>query len=143
MRRCWMAALAVMMALSAGPAAADMRIEASAGGRIGDYLDLFASVARSGERVVIDGPCLSACTLVLSLVPRERICITRRAVLGFHAAWKPDEDGRARTHARATQLMMESYPSNVRHWIRRKGGLTSRTLMLRGRELAAMYPRCG
>lgn len=143
MRRRWMAALAVMMALSAGPAAADMRIEASAGGRIGDYLDLFASVARSGERVVIDGPCLSACTLVLSLVPRERICITRRAVLGFHAAWKPDEDGRARTHARATQLMMESYPSNVRHWIRRKGGLTSRTLMLRGRELAAMYPRCG
>lgn len=143
MRRCWMAALAVMMALSAGPAAADVRIEASAGGRIGDYLDLFASVARSGERVVIDGPCLSACTLVLSLVPRERICITRRAVLGFHAAWKPDEDGRARTHARATQLMMESYPSNVRHWIRRKGGLTSRTLMLRGRELAAMYPRCG
>lgn len=143
MRRCWMAALAVMMALSAGPAAADMRIEASAGGRIGDYLDLFASVARSGERVVIDGPCLSACTLVLSLVPRERICITRRAVLGFHAAWKPDEEGRARTHARATQLMMESYPSNVRHWIRRKGGLTSRTLMLRGRELAAMYPRCG
>jgi hypothetical protein len=138
-----MAALAVMMALSAGPAAADMRIEASAGGRIGDYLDLFASVARSGERVVIDGPCLSACTLVLSLVPRERICITRRAVLGFHAAWKPDEEGRARTHARATQLMMESYPSNVRHWIRRKGGLTSRTLMLRGRELAAMYPRCG
>jgi hypothetical protein len=125
------------------PAAAEMRIQASAGGRIGDYLDLFASVAQSGERVVIDGPCLSACTLVLSMVPRERICITGRAVLGFHAAWKPDEEGRARTHAKATQLMMESYPSSVRHWIRRKGGLTSRTLLLRGKELATMYRRCG
>jgi hypothetical protein len=139
-----MAGLAAMVAapLWAGAAAADLRIEASAGGRIGDYLDLFASVARSGERVVIDGPCLSACTLVLSMVPRERICITRRAVLGFHAAWKPDDEGRARTHVKATQLMMESYPSSVRNWIRRKGGLTSRTLLLRGKELAAMYRRC-
>ena len=27
----------------------------------------------SGERIVIDGPCLSACTLVVSMVPRDRI----------------------------------------------------------------------
>jgi hypothetical protein len=27
-------------------------------------------------------------------------------------------------------------------WIRRHGGLTPRLIVLRGRELAAMYPRC-
>ncbi|MEA2847479.1 MAG: hypothetical protein QOG78_2760, partial [Rhodospirillaceae bacterium] len=28
------------------------------------------------------------------------------------------------------------------NWIRRNGGLTSRTLLLRGRELARLYPPC-
>jgi hypothetical protein len=30
----------------------------------------------------------------------------------------------------------------VRGWIRRRGGLNSRLLLLRGRELAAIYPSC-
>ena len=32
---------------------------------------------------MIDGRCLSACTLVRGVIPRERICVTRRARLGF------------------------------------------------------------
>jgi hypothetical protein len=42
---------------------------------------------------VIDGPCLSACTLVLSTLPRNRICTTSRAVLGFHAPFMLDSKG--------------------------------------------------
>jgi hypothetical protein len=30
----------------------------------------------------------------------------------------------------------------VQGWIRRRGGLTSHLLLLRGRELAAIYPSC-
>jgi len=30
----------------------------------------------------------------------------------------------------------------VRGWIIRRGGLTSRLLLLRGRELTAIYPAC-
>jgi hypothetical protein len=58
-------------------ATAEIRILASTGGTVGSYLDFFARVKRSGERVVIVGPCLSACTLVLSTIPRKRICGTR------------------------------------------------------------------
>ena len=50
------------------PGAAHVRILASGGGAVGDYLNFFAKVKQSGERVVIDGPCLSACTLVLSTI---------------------------------------------------------------------------
>ena len=75
------------------PAAADVRILASGGGAVGDYLNFFAKVKQSGERVVIDGPCLSACTLVLSTVPRQRICVTSRAVLGFDAPYLVDQHG--------------------------------------------------
>ena len=50
------------------PASADVRILSSSGGMVEDYLRTFAQIRQSGERVIIDGPCLSACTLVLSTV---------------------------------------------------------------------------
>jgi hypothetical protein len=133
---------ALFILLTAFPASAAIRIQASNGGRIGDYLVIFDRMRATGEKIIIDGPCLSACTLVLSVIPTERICVTPRAVLGFHAAWKPDRRGRPLRHAEATQLMLETYPPPVRQWISRRGGLTSRTILLRGRELGALYARC-
>jgi hypothetical protein len=133
---------ALLVLLLAAPASAEVRILASPGGEVGSFLDLFARVRASGERVVIDGPCLSACTLVLSAVPNERICVTRRAVLGFHAARSMDARGRMYAEPEASAAVLETYPVPVRSWIRRHGGLTSRVLLLRGRELAAIYPAC-
>ena len=91
---------------------------------------------------MIDGPCLSACTLVLSMVPRDRICVTRRAVLGFHAARSMDRRGRLYAEPEASKLVLQAYPGPVRDWIVSRGGLTSRLLLLRGRELSAMYRPC-
>jgi hypothetical protein len=133
---------AVLGTLALPPARAEVRILASPGGQVGPFLDLFERVRASGERVVIDGPCLSACTLVLSVVPDDRICVTRRAILGFHAARSIDRRGRMSAEPEASELVLETYPAAVRGWIRRRGGLTSRLLLLRGRELAAIYPRC-
>ena len=83
----WLGILAGGLALvGATAASAEMRIQRDFGGRIGHYLDRYAMVRASGQRVVIDGACLSACTLVLAVVPAERICVTPRAILGFHAA---------------------------------------------------------
>jgi hypothetical protein len=124
------------------PAAADIRILASSGGTIGSYLDSFARVRKSGERVVIDGPCLSACTLVLSTVPRNRICVTPRAVLGFHAPFLMDQNGRTYHARELTRAMDATYPAGVRSWIKRNGGLSQKVIMLKGRELASLYPRC-
>jgi hypothetical protein len=133
---------AVLCGLILPPAHAEIRILGSQGGQVGPFLDLFERVRASGERVVIDGPCLSACTLVLSMVPNDRICVTRRAILGFHAARSIDPRGRIYAEPDASELVLEAYPSAVRGWIRHRGGLTSRLLLLRGRELAAIYPSC-
>src|SRR5438874_1812991 len=57
------------------------------GGRIGTYLTKYQALRKSGQRVVIDGTCASACTLVLGVIPHDRICVTSRAVLAFHATW--------------------------------------------------------
>jgi len=124
------------------PARAEVRILASPGGQVGPFLDLFERVRASGERVVIDGPCLSACTLVLDMVPNDRICVTRRAILGFHAARSVDRRGRMYAEPEASELVLSASPAAVRSWIIHRGGLGSRLLLLRGRELAALYPRC-
>src|ERR1700736_4544916 len=132
----------ILCALVSPPVQAEVRILASPGGQVGPFLELFDRVRESGERVVIDGPCLSACTLVLSTVPSDRICVTRRAVLGFHAARSIDRSGRLYAEPEASQAVLGAYPAPVRGWISRRGGLTSRLLLLRGRELAAIYPTC-
>src|SRR4051794_40777033 len=144
MRMAVVKASLVLAALLAPIAAAqaEVRILASPGGAVGPFLELFERVRTSGERVVIDGPCLSACTLVLSTVPSDRICVTRRAVLGFHAARSIDRSGRLYAEPEASQVVLAAYPAPVRGWISRHGGLTSRLLLLRGRELAAIFPTC-
>ena len=137
------AALAVALTLCLIlPAAADVRILSSGGGAVGDYLNFFAKVKQSGERVVIDGPCLSACTLVLSTIPRKRICVTSRAVLGFHAPYLVDQNGRTFHNAKVTQTINAAYPASVRTWIKKNGGLSQKVILLKGRELNALYPRC-
>src|SRR5215471_5070436 len=95
-------AIMALFVLSATPSRADVRIVSSPGGQVGAFLDLFEAVRDSGERVVIDGPCLSACTLVLSIVPRDRICVTRRAAFGFHAAREVGRKGRLKPASEAT-----------------------------------------
>ncbi|HSR76874.1 MAG TPA: hypothetical protein VLN57_09830 [Xanthobacteraceae bacterium] len=139
---CGIAAAMLVVLAVLGPATAEVRIKSSPGGQIGEFLDLFEEVRATGERVVIDGPCLSACTLVLGVVPRSRICVTSRAVLGFHAAWVPAERGHVVPQPEATRLMMDLYPAEVRGWILRRGGLNSHLILLRGHELTAIYPHC-
>jgi hypothetical protein len=135
--------LVAFTAAALAPAFADVRILASPGGAVGPYLTLFEAVRQSGQRVIIDGPCISACTLVLSTIPRERICVTSRAVLGFHAPRWMDQDGRLYAASESTtRVVAATYPADVRAWIERKGGLKSKPIYLRGRELAALYPRC-
>ncbi len=130
------------LAASASAATATMRIAEDRGGQIGHYMRTFAQVRSTGERVVVDGNCLSACTLVLGLVPRDKICATSRARFGFHAAWMPDAYGRPITSEVGTQALWDMYPPRVRSWISRNGGLSRQMIFLQGRALAAIVPNC-
>ena len=131
-----------LLLISALPALGEIRILASPGGEAGAYVRLFDAIERSGQKVVIDGPCYSACTLVLSVVPSERICVTKRAVLGFHAARWVDEKGRTYAATEETRQVAATYPTPVQIWIEQHGGLSAKPIFLRGRELAALIPRC-
>jgi hypothetical protein len=133
------AALAAALTL---PASAAVRITADPGGQIGPYLDKLENLKKSGQSVIIDGACLSACTMILGVIPREHLCVTPRARLGFHAAWQPDEAGHQVTSREGTDLLMSHYPQQIREWIAQRGGLSPHLIYLSGRELSAMYPAC-
>ena len=86
---------ALLLVAGIGASHAVVRIAEDRGGRIGTYVDKYQGLRSSNETVMIDGLCASACTIVLGAVPRERICVTPRANLGFHAAWDVGSKGRA------------------------------------------------
>jgi hypothetical protein len=133
-------AAAMLLTMGMVPANAAVRISDDHGGQLGPYLDKYRALAQSGERVEIDGICASACTMLLGLVPADRICVTPRAVLEFHSAW--DIAGDQSVSDAGTRLLWSHYPAKIRTWINRHGGLGSRIIYLRWPEVARMYSSC-
>jgi hypothetical protein len=123
-------------------ASATMRIVDDRGGQVGKYLQAFAKVRSTGERVIVDGDCLSACTLVLGLVPPDQICATPRARFGFHAASVPSNAGGLVTSVMDTQALWNIYPASVQRWISQHGGLSRQMIYMEGRSLDGIVAAC-
>ena len=83
----------MLITTSLSPTLATVRITDDRGGQIGEYLSKYHALRENGDRVEIDGTCASACTMLLGVIPRNRICVTPRAVLAFHSAWTPTSGG--------------------------------------------------
>jgi ATP-dependent protease ClpP protease subunit len=133
---------ATLLLAGASTSLAEVRIAGDQGGQIGRYVDQYEQLRSSGQRIVIDGLCASACTIILAAIPHDKICVTPNANLAFHAAWDFGAQGRAIANPEATRMLYSMYPSQVRHWIASQGGLTPRMIFLRGRQLEAMYRPC-
>jgi hypothetical protein len=138
-------ALAALAALLATPAAADYRVTRDHGGLVEQYKTKYARIRDRGQRVIIDGICNSACTMVLGIVPLNRICVTPRASLGFHEAYidKRWTAGIRVASASGTAELLTYYPRSLREWIARKGGLTPEMKRLRsGPDLWRVIDPC-
>jgi len=131
-----------LLAASVAAASATTRIADDEGGQIGQYLAKYRALRQSGDNVVVDGVCASACTMVLGAVPRRRLCVTPRAVFEFHSAWDPASAGAPVISNAGNRLLWSSYPRDIRQWILRHGGLGLRVIALRGRDLLKMYRAC-
>lgn len=135
----------VVLVLWNSAAAAEYRITRDHGGLIDEYKAKYAKIRDKHERVIIDGICNSACTLVLGIVPLNRICVTPRASLGFHQAYydKAWTFGVRVTSYTGTADLMSYYPQSVKDWINSHGGLTPQMKHVKnGPELWAMVDPC-
>lgn len=126
-----------------GAAAAEVRVTSDPGGEVSSYVRKYQAMRAAGEHIVIDGPCLSACTLFTGIIPRDHVCVTGRAALGFHAASYYDDASRSLVPTReGTRVVMRLFSPQVRAWINRHGGLTPQIITMSGPDLAALYPSC-
>jgi hypothetical protein len=66
-------------------------IQYSAGGNVLGFRLQGQELAAHSTPVIVDGPCLSACTLLVDEA-RGNVCITDRAVFGYHQSFA-DRDG--------------------------------------------------
>ena len=136
---------AMLLVLSTSAGAADYRITRDYGGTVEDYKAKYARIRDRGERVIIDGICNSACTLVLGIVPLNRICATPKASLGFHQAYydKAWTFGFKVVSDAGTADLMSYYPKQVKDWISRHGGLTPEMKRVKnGPDLWTMIDPC-
>src|SRR5262249_8027480 len=123
----------------------DVRIVGDPGGEVSSYVQKFNEIRASGQRIVIDGPCLSACTLFTGIVPRDHVCVTRRAALGFHPASYYNDASRSLVptrQGRAVGGVRRLHRPEIRAWINRHGGLRPQMIVMRGHELSTLYPIC-
>jgi len=145
MRLLWpFLSLTVALAVTT-PARADLHITRDHGGYVSEYKAKYERIRARHERVIIDGICNSACTLVFGIVPMNKICVTPRASLGFHQAYydKAFTFGIKVTSAEGTSDLMSYYPSTVKDWIRRNGGLTTEMKKIKnGPELWKIVDPC-
>jgi hypothetical protein len=129
MKRIFLAGVAALL-MAQAPHAGVVVLQDQLGGFVPPYERLFEAIEASGNNVEIRGKCLSACTLVLSYIPKERLCFHETAWLGFHLAWSFYG-----TDIKASQALFGRYPQDIRMWLQQRGGLEK---MPHGGEFWAM-----
>lgn len=106
----------------------------------GGIIDLFAAqgrqLAADKTPVIVDGVCLSACTVLVDLA-RANVCLTKNAILGYHKSFQA-----------STGLVGEiSYETpGLNAYLDSRGGLPDPTsgpmLLLNFNEARLFYPAC-
>jgi hypothetical protein len=132
--RTWQTLLIVVVgSLAASFARAEtVEIRGDYGGVVYWYQLQWEKLAAKAVDVRIAGPCVSACTVLLAYIPREKICVTQNASLGFHMA----------TLDFATRLLLKIYPPDIRSWIDDHGGLSWNILWLQAPALYRFFRWC-
>lgn len=87
------------------------------GGSLMEFYDKYSDYRKNGTEVVIDGVCISACTLVLGSIPPENLCSTPRGIFGFHSAYV----GALQYSEVGTKLLWMTYPMNIRMMLKDNG----------------------
>jgi hypothetical protein len=137
---------ALLLLLSVCPTNATVIINKDYGGVIDEYVMKYEIFRSAGDNIIIDGECDSACTLLLGIIPKHKMCVTPRAKLGFHSGALVNLKTGERKHSQdATERLWLSYPKEVKALLRTKGfwGQEHPELVyVEGAELRSLIPQC-
>lgn len=128
-------------------------IKFDAGGGVREYLNSLSLLKLYNVLVVVDGPCMSACTIYLDLYKTDKICSTPRGEFWFHSAYVEKMPLIARAHTTngvsavyqdmadkamiiiTNKKMMAKYPKKATSMIESSGGLTKEWIRIRGTDI--------
>lgn len=136
--------LLAVATLAAGPAQSAkstgpvISVSEDSGGEIVNYLLRTALAREQHAEVHIDGRCDSACTLFLSLPPRQ-LCLGARAYFRFHL---PIADDPQTVHE-AAGILTRKYPAWVNDWIASNNGLSENLLTMDFAQAHMHIKACG
>jgi hypothetical protein len=117
------------------------------GGILGEFLQNYSEARERGDHYVIDGLCISACTLITGEIPNDRVCITPYAKLAFHSAATIDPFGGRTFSKEGSELLWLIYPDNVKEMLKAHGWQSPddehlQLLWIDGKELSSIYKPC-
>lgn len=141
MKRLAAALLALTLLVSPALASYVHRITFSPGGGLFAFVTQYQALRDQDAKVILDGSCISACTIMLGILRDEQVCVTERASLAFHSATQDgvySEDG--------TQILWHIYPPKIRAMLTALGwdGTTehSSLIYVDGALLRTIYQEC-
>ena len=109
------------------------------GGYVPDFEHATRQIKARGRRLVIDGPCRSACTLMADQA-RPNVCVTERASLHFHQGFSWTDPTRPQSEATRSPLR---YSPDIAAWIADKGGQPLHGwLDMSAEEARRFFPAC-
>ncbi len=120
------------------------------GGVVVNYIKTYVDFRDTSDKLVIDGYCVSACTLFLGILNPDRYCMTKDAVLGFHSASTGIPGGELRHAPEFTQLMWNMYPRSIREALLKRGwnggdaanNAHPQLILLSFEDLQGLIPSC-
>lgn len=128
--------------------ATKVQINIGWGGFIDVYIAAAKDVLETDRVLVINGDCLSACTIAASYVRSNggKVCVTRRAYFKYHQGSIATTDENGQTQIKYVSIR-DQYSPDIRAWVdERAGGVDWPTgnnwVRQRNGELKGFYPRC-
>jgi hypothetical protein len=136
--------LAALVVLISADSRAALRINFDSGGSLAAYIEKYQALRDAEAKVVIDGVCISACTLITGFLNEDQVCVTPRARMAFHSAQAKGEHS-----SEGTRLMWSMYPERVRLILLKRGwngdspqNEHADLIYVEGEELKIIYPGC-
>jgi hypothetical protein len=95
------------------------------GGVIVDFVKKYSDMRDAGTNVVIDGECVSACTILLGVLRPDKVCVTPDASFGFHSASSitrgPGKPPVIEHAQEISVLVYNMYPGRLRAYLAHEG----------------------
>lgn len=109
-----------------------LTVKSSYGGQVDAFRNAAIMIGARGDKLVIDGRCLSACTYMVDTTVAD-VCVTKHAYFGYHLF--RNDDGH--------YYPKDYYSKAVYNWVAKHGGWHGdRFTFMSGGQLLKFYKAC-